>query len=106
MGQLASPPIIADRAEFIEALNHMRRGHVLVRTGEGACGCVLDGAFVHHSFGTLVRYGLIDEYDNPDGFPGLQYFRITDAGRHFADRAWAAWRKAPPLARAMVRLVG
>ncbi len=106
MGLFSSNVIIADRAEFVEALERLRRGHVLVRTGEGACSCVLDGGLVHHSFGTLHRYGLIDEFDNPQGFNGVQYYRITDRGREFADRAWTAWRQARPLERVMVRLVG
>jgi hypothetical protein len=106
MGLFNSTPIIADRAEFVEALHRLRRGHVLVRTGEGSCSCVLDGGIVHHSFHTLHRYGLIDEFDNPRGFDGVQYFRITERGREFADRAWTAWRQTRPLQRVMVRLTG
>lgn len=106
MSLFSRKPIIADRAEFVEALQRLRRGHVLVKTGEGSCSCVLDGGFVHHSFDILQRYGLIDEFDNPRGFAGVRYFRITAAGREFADRTWSAWRGARPLDRAMVRLVG
>lgn len=106
MGLFRRQPIIADRAEFVEALQHLRRGHVLVKTGDGANSCVLDGGFVHHSFGTLHRYGLIQEFDNPRGFQGVHYFRITPSGRDFADRTWTAWRSARPIERAVVRLVG
>ena len=46
--------IIADRAEFIDALAALRRGHVLVRTGDSSVGCVLAGAFVHNVFPTAT----------------------------------------------------
>jgi hypothetical protein len=106
MGRFDTNPIIANRGEFVDALKLLCRGHVLVRVGEGACSCVLDGATVHHSFDTLLRYGLIQEFENRDGFAGAHYYRITERGREFADRAWAAWRNTRPLQRMMVRLVG
>ncbi|MGE0312214.1 MAG: hypothetical protein AB7P21_11425 [Lautropia sp.] len=102
----ASTRIIPDRAEFIDALNSLNRGHVLVRTSDHALGCILDGAFVHHSFRTLVDYRLIAPYDNPFGFPGVEYYRITERGRRFAARAWAYWRSLPIWERLVVRLVG
>lgn len=43
-----------------------------MRAGDGALSGVLDGAIVHHSCPTLSDYGLIDEIDNPAGFPGLR----------------------------------
>ncbi len=98
--------IIADRAEFIDALAALRRGHVLVRTGDSSVGCVLAGAFVHNVFPTLVEYRLIDEFDNPDGFPGVRYFRINDRGRDFADRAHEHWRGRGIWERLLVRLTG
>ena len=98
--------ILADRAEFVESLQRLRRGHVLVRTGDDACGCVLDGAIVYRSYPPLVRYGLIDEFENPEGFPGVQYFRITPRGREFAQRAWEQWRSRSVWERLAVRLVG
>lgn len=103
---IAPTRIIPDRAEFIEALDSLRRGHVLVRTGDSALGCILDGAFVHHSFQTLLAYGLIAEYDNPFGFPGVEYYRITEQGRRFAARAWDHWRERPIWERLVVRLIG
>ncbi len=99
-------PIIADRAEFAEALHRLRQGHVLVRAGEGACSCSLDGAFVHHSFSTLRDYGLIERFVNPDGFPGVEYYRITDHGRAFAARVWNAWRATTLVQRLRVRFTG
>lgn len=102
----SSACIIADGAEFVDALHHLRRGHVLVKVGEGAHGCLIDGAFVRHSFDTLLKYRLIAEYDNPEGFPGVHYYRISDCGREFAEQAWAAWRSRPFWRRLLVRLTG
>ncbi len=99
-------PIIADRAEFIDALRLLRRGHVLVRTGEVAGGCVLDGAIVYHSYPALTRYGLIREFDNPQGFINASYYRLTEAGHAFAERAEQAWRSRPVWQRLALRLAG
>lgn len=99
-------PIIADRAEFAEALHRMRKGHVLVRTGDSSSGCVIDGAPVYHSFHTLKRYELITPFDNREGFPGVEYYKLTPAGRHFADKVWNHWRSRPVLERLAVRLTG
>ena len=98
--------IIADRAEFVDALRLLTRGHVLVRASESAGGCVLDGAIVYHSYPTLKRYGLIDEFDNPQGFPNVSYYRLTPCGRDFAERALLAWRSRPVWQRLAVRLTG
>jgi hypothetical protein len=106
MGLFSTEPIIADRAEFASALNRMNRGHVLVHTGDGADGCVIDGAPIYHSFDVLRNYGLIDRFHNPLGFPGIEYYRITESGRAFADRIWTGWRSRRPLERLIVRLVG
>lgn len=102
----AADPIIADRAEFAEALHRLRRGHVLVRTSPGSNGCVIDGAPIYHSFETLKRYALIAAFDNHQGFPGVEYYKLTPAGRHFADRVWSHWRSRPVLERLAVRLTG
>jgi hypothetical protein len=99
-------PIIPDRAEFVEALNLLRRGHLMVNVGEGANTKAIGGGIVHHSAPTLLAYGLVDEVDNPGGFPGVRYYRISERGRQFADRAWAAWRRRPLLERAAIRLLG
>lgn len=99
-------PIIADRCEFITALQSLSRGGILVRNGDDPCGCVLDGSFVHHSFATLRRYDLIAAFDNPLGFPGVEYYRITPRGREFARRAWDHWRSRSVWERLLVRLTG
>ncbi|MBL8330649.1 MAG: hypothetical protein JNJ71_17560 [Rubrivivax sp.] len=106
MGLFSSEPIIANRAEFAEALHRMLRGHVLVRTGDSAHGCVIDGAPVYHSFDVLSSYGLIHRFHNPAGFPGVEYYRLSDAGRQFADRIWRTWRSRRTLERLVVRFTG
>ena len=64
---MEAQPIIADRAEFVDALHLLRKGHVLVKVSEAAGGCVLDGGRVFHSYDTLKRYGLIDEFQGSGG---------------------------------------
>lgn len=98
--------IIADRAEFIDALNLLRKGHVLVRAGESSHGCLLDGGIVYSAWEPLTQYGLVDQFDNPQGFPHASYYRLSDRGRHFADRAVSAWRSKPLWQRLAVRLTG
>jgi hypothetical protein len=99
-------PIIPDRAEFIDALRSLRRGHVLVHVSDLSGGCLLDGGTLYTSFETLRRYALIDEFDNPDGFANMQYYRISRRGREFADKACEAWRQRPLLERLAVRVAG
>ncbi len=103
---MTSDPIIADRGEFIDALNRLRRGHVLVRTSNSSGGCVLDGGIVYRSYEPLVLYGLIDEYKNPQGFEHASYYRLTPRGRDFAEKACQAWRQRPLWQRLAVRLAG
>jgi DNA-binding MarR family transcriptional regulator len=103
---MEAQPIIADRAEFVDALRLLRRGHVLVKVSEAAGGCLLDGGRVFHSYDTLKRYGLIDEFDNPQGFRNASYYRLTPRGREFADRACSAWRRRPVWQRLAVRFTG
>jgi hypothetical protein len=98
--------IIPDRGEFIDVLGALRRGHVLVHAGDHAGGWVVDGGRVYSSYDPLLRYELVQEYDNPEGFEHVHYFRLTPHGREFAERAWAAWRQRPLLERLWVRLAG
>jgi hypothetical protein len=104
--QIVANRILVDRAEFVDALRLLRKGHVLVRTGDQAGGCVLDGAIVYHSYPALLRYGLIGEFHNPAGFAGAQYFRLTPLGREFAQRVSTQWRSRSVWERLAVRLVG
>ena len=103
---MSAQPLIADRAEFIDALSLLRRGHVLVRAARGSGPCLLDGGIVYHSYPTLLQYGLIDEFHNPRGFENARYYRISERGREFADRACQAWQQRPLLQRMAVRLTG
>lgn len=99
-------PIIADRGEFVDALNRLKRGHVLVKVSSSSGGCVLDGGVLYRSYEPLVRYGLIDEFKNPYGFENASYYRLTPRGREFAERACQAWREKPLWQRLAVRLAG
>ncbi len=99
-------PLIADRAEFIDALNQLLHGHVLVRVSDASWGCQLNGAPLRRSFGVLQHFGLIAAFHNPAGFEGVGYYRITDQGRRFASRALACWRSLPLWQRTLVRLTG
>ena len=101
-----APPIVADRGEFIDALRHLSRGRVLVQVGADGERWGIDGCELYHSGPTLQRYGLVDEFDNPGGFAGMRYYRLSEAGRAFADRALSEWRRRPLWARLMTRLVG
>ena len=78
-------PIIADRGEFIEALQQLLLGHVLVRVSADSWGCQLNGAPLRRSFGTLLHYGLIAPFHNPHGFAGVGYYRIVSARRSHLD---------------------
>jgi hypothetical protein len=100
------PPIIPDRAEFVDALDRLRRGHVLVKVGDSAGSCVLDGGIVWRSYEPLVRYGLIDAYENPEGFRHVRYYRLSARGQTFAEQACRAWRSRPLWQRLAVRLAG
>lgn len=102
----AAPTILADRAEFIDALCLLHRGHVLVHVGDSDHGWGIDGAVVRHSVDALRRFGLVEDYDNPEGFPGVRYYRLSERGRDFADQALAQWRSRPLWARALTRLLG
>lgn len=103
---MKTEPLIADRGEFIDVLNALARGHVLVRVSDLSGGCTIDGGAVYRSYEPLARYGLIREFDNPQGFEAASYFRLTERGREFAARAVPAWRRRPLLERLATRLVG
>ncbi len=103
---MPSATIIADRGEFIDALRALRRGHVLVHAAEGWGGCSIDGGLVRSAFRPLADYRLIDEYDNPQGFEHVRYYRLNQRGREFAERACRAWDRRPLIERLATRLFG
>lgn len=103
---MPKPTIIADRGEFIDALRALRRGHVLVQAAETWGGCTIDGGIVRTAFRPLTEYRLIDEYDNPQGFEHVHYYRLNARGREFAERACRAWERRPLIERLATRLLG
>ncbi|HMO48609.1 MAG TPA: hypothetical protein PKB14_21605 [Rubrivivax sp.] len=98
--------IIPDRGEFIDALQALRRGRVLVRVSGFSGGCTLDGAPLYSAHRTLLDYGLVREFDNPQGFAAVRCCRLSERGRDFAERCCEAWRRRPLLQRLAVRLAG
>jgi hypothetical protein len=98
--------IIADRGEFVDALRALRRGRMLVHVSDLSGGCMLDGAPLFSAHRTLLDYGLVREVDNPQGFAGVRYYRLSERGREFAERACGNWRSRPLLQRLAIRLAG
>lgn len=96
---------IVNLSEFIDALAALRRGRVIVVMDAETQACVLDGSWLMWSFRSLHDHGLVTEYDNPAGFEGLRYFRLTEIGRAFADKALAAWRARAWHERLAIRLL-
>lgn len=103
---MARPTIIPDRGEFIDALQALRRGRILVRVSDFSGGCTLDGAPLYSAHRTLLEYGLVREFDNPQGFAAVRYYRLSERGADFAERACEAWRRRPLLQRLAMRLAG
>ena len=103
---MAAATLIPDRGEFIDALRVLRRGHVMVRVTDFSGGCMLDGAPLYTAHRALLQYGLLSEFANPKGFPNVRYYRLSERGRDFADRACDSWRRRPLLERLAVRLTG
>jgi hypothetical protein len=103
---VAASRTIPDRGEFVDVLDALRRGHVLIRLGESSDGCWLAGHCVFWSYEPLRSYGLIDEFHNPDGFERVHYFRLNERGMAFAASACAAWKRRPLLERIALRLIG
>lgn len=78
------------------------RGAILSLCLPGRC----DDAPLYSAHRTLIDYGLIREFDNPQGFPSVRYYRLSERGRDVADRACGSWRRIPMLQRLAVRLAG
>lgn len=97
---------IGDRGELVDALRLMLRGATLVRVSDLAGGWVVGGMAVYSSQRCLLEWELIEEFDNPDGFDGVRYFRLTPRGAQFAERAVAAWRAMPLGQKLLARLLG
>lgn len=97
--------IILNLSEFIDALAALSRGRVIVVMDAETRTCVLDGARLMSTFRPLHDYGLIAEYDNPAGFEGLRYYRMTETGQQFADNALAVWQARRWHERLAIRLL-
>ncbi|MCU0968799.1 MAG: hypothetical protein MUF03_08225 [Rubrivivax sp.] len=100
------PIIIPDRGEFVDALDRLRRGHVMVQACNSAGGVVLDGGTVYTAHRPILAYGLVEAFDNPHGFHKVRYYRLTARGREFANRVCESWRRRPLIERLAVRLTG
>ena len=67
-------------------------------------GVTANGAPLYSAHRTLIDYGLIREFHNPQGFGSVRYYRLSERGRDFAERACENWRRRPLLQRLAVRL--
>ena len=99
-------PIIVDRGEFIDVLDRLRHGHLLVQCGNGAGTCVLDGAVIYYAHPTLLAYGLLDRVQLPDLAPHTRCCGLSARGQPFAERVCREWRLQPLWHRLAVRVTG
>lgn len=97
--------MVADRYELFYALKLLRRGYTLARFRESP-RCAIAGGLLYWSFPDLERYALIQPVENPDGFEGMEYYRITPAGFEFEARLQAWWRGLTPWEKFKLRLLG
>lgn len=107
---MPSMPVIADRGEFIDVLNLLRKGRLLARSDRPPERWLIEGGIVQHAHETLVGYQLIEELPPPAGgdvhAPHLHWYRLTPRGHEFAQRAWSEWRRRPLWQRCLLRLLG
>lgn len=99
---IAGAPI-AHLAEFIDSLDRLDRGFLLVQVSDGSGGWSLAGGLVHWSHETLVHFGLVESFRPPHGFRGVRYFRLSLRGKLFVRRALAQWRSLPLWRRLWLR---
>ena len=103
---MVEPPLIPDRGEFVDALRLLRKGHVLVNLGGLSDAYVINGHQLYSVQHTLIDYGLVQQFDNPDGFANVRYYRLSERGSEFAERACEQWRRQPLLRRLWARVIG
>lgn len=107
----AAPPLaipateIAQMGEFVDSLRSLLNLHVLVRFSDSSCGWFLDGMTIYTAHRPLVRFGLVEVYRNPQGFEGVEYYRLTPRGKQFARDALNRWKALPWWQRLWVRAV-
>jgi hypothetical protein len=98
--------IIPDRAEFIDALQQLRQGRMLMRSPEDAVRCMLDGAMLYTAYTPMWLYGLLEECKHPTELTRVHCYRLSARGREFAEKACTWWARLPLLTRLVVRLTG
>jgi hypothetical protein len=97
--------LIADRGEFIDALSRLRRGEVLVHSADDADErCLIEGQVLYASWKPLSDFGLLDELPPQPRQGRMHCYKLSPRGRHFAERACAAWRQKPLWQRLAMRL--
>jgi len=101
----AQPPLIRSIGEFVDCLQQLLNGQVLVRVSDLAGWTTLAGAAVYFSFDVLEGYGLIQEFQVLDSWRGVRYFHISPLGRDFALTVLAEWTSQPLSHRALLRLL-
>ncbi len=103
----AASALIADRAEFIDALARLRKGQMLVHSDDAADErCLIEGQVLYTSWKPLSDFGLLDELPRQPRQGRIHCYRLSPRGRDFADRACTAWKQKPLWQRLAVRLAG
>jgi len=98
---------IADRGEFIDTLQRLRRGQVLVHADdEDDERCIVEGQMLYAVWRPLSRFGLLDELPRHPRDGRMHCYRLSPRGRDFADRSIAAWKARPLWQRLAMRLGG
>lgn len=96
---------IASMGEFVDCLERLLKGHLLVCIGSDARHWTLDGAAVHWSSGALLRNGLIQTVRVPGAAVGVTHYILSAEGRSFGGRALARWRALPWWRRGLLRFI-
>jgi hypothetical protein len=100
---MAPSPIIANRGEFIDVLRALARGSVIVVADGHA---VIDGNMIYFSLPVLIKYGLVENFENPEGFENVVYLRCTKRGHEFTYKVSSEWERKPVLERLAIRFFG
>jgi hypothetical protein len=103
--------VIADCGEFIDVLQLLRRGRLLVHSEAPPGRWLIDGGgLVYHAHEPLASFGLLEELPVPAGgavhAPHLHWYRLSPRGHDFAERACAQWKARPWWQRCWLRIVG
>lgn len=96
---------IASIGEFVDCLERLLKGHLLVCIGTDARHWTLDGAPVHWSRAALMHAGLLEPVRVRGAAVGVTHYGLSEHGRVFGDRVLARWRSLPLWRRGLLRLV-